>query len=177
MPKSRYEERREYYKRYYQKNRERILKRMKEYRRRNLERLRAYDRERYWKKRRLQRMEYERKRRFQMKYTVLRHYSKSDIPFCECCGEKRIEFLTIDHILGGGNKHRKQLGTGKGSKGFYKWLIENNFPDGYRVLCFNCNTALASYGYCPHKTPSKFQDENGYPRKEMLEKPLLKANK
>jgi hypothetical protein len=29
-------------------------------------------------------------------------------------------------------------------------LARNGFPDGYRVLCHNCNMALGQYGYCPH---------------------------
>src|SRR5262245_47553294 len=29
---------------------------------------------------------------------------------CACCGETHIEFLGIDHINGGGHKHRKEIG-------------------------------------------------------------------
>lgn len=65
---------------------------------------------------------------------------------CTCCGETRQEFLAIDHIDGGGNKHRKELGN----KSFYGWLIKNDYPAGFRVLCHNCNMALGCYGYCPH---------------------------
>lgn len=28
---------------------------------------------------------------------------------CACCGESREPFLAIDHIAGGGNKHRKEI--------------------------------------------------------------------
>ena len=28
---------------------------------------------------------------------------------CECCGETRYEFLALDHIYGGGTKHKKEL--------------------------------------------------------------------
>lgn len=65
---------------------------------------------------------------------------------CACCGEHRYEFLAIDHINGGGIRHRKQLKITK----IARWLARNGFPDGYRVLCHNCNMALGQYGYCPH---------------------------
>lgn len=71
---------------------------------------------------------------------------------CQCCGEVRLEFLTIDHIHGGGNKHRKQLGNGTA---FFVWLKENGFPkEDYRTLCMNCNWARGRYGYCPHEGES-----------------------
>jgi hypothetical protein len=69
---------------------------------------------------------------------------------CACCGENLIEFLTIDHINGGGNKHRRALRIGSGS-GFYCWLKKNNFPTGFQVLCHNCNIAKGHYGRCPHE--------------------------
>lgn len=67
---------------------------------------------------------------------------------CECCGEPRREFLAIDHIEGGGNKHRKQLR--RGGHGFHHWLRNNNYPSGFRILCHNCNSALGYYSRCPH---------------------------
>jgi hypothetical protein len=87
------------------------------------------------------------KERYQNKrYTCLAIYSEG-IPRCSCCGESIVEFLSIDHIEGGGNKLRKVQG---GSGGFYNWLIKNGFPEGFRVLCFNCNSSIGFYGYCPH---------------------------
>lgn len=68
---------------------------------------------------------------------------------CVCCGESASELLTLDHIGGGGNKHRKSLGVG--GVQFYLWLIKRGLPDGYRTLCFNCNAARGAYGYCPHE--------------------------
>jgi len=67
---------------------------------------------------------------------------------CACCGELRVEFLTIDHINGQGHQHRLRVGIGNH---FYEWLKRNNFPSGYRVLCYNCNCSLGHYGYCPHE--------------------------
>lgn len=79
---------------------------------------------------------------------VLQYYS-AQIPFCACCGEKEIKFLAIDHIEGGGNKHRKSVKSGSGSN-FYRWLLRNDFPKGFQVLCHNCNLAKGFYGECPH---------------------------
>ena len=74
---------------------------------------------------------------------VLQHYGGK----CTCCGEGHYEFLAMDHINGGGNKHRKQVGS---SVTFYRWLIKQNFPVEYQVLCHNCNMAKGFYGECPH---------------------------
>lgn len=68
---------------------------------------------------------------------------------CACCGEDHREFLCIDHIEGGGNKHRAEVG-GTGSV-FYAWLRRNGWPEGFRVLCHNCNQARGLYGACPHE--------------------------
>ena len=53
---------------------------------------------------------------------------------CVQCGESTPEFLQIDHIDGGGRRHRRSL-----SINFYAWLIKTRFPDGFQVLCANCN--------------------------------------
>lgn len=68
---------------------------------------------------------------------------------CACCGESCYEFLGIDHIDGGGGKHRKELL--KSGTHIYLWLKKNDYPDGYRVLCHNCNLAIGFYGACPHE--------------------------
>jgi hypothetical protein len=70
-------------------------------------------------------------------------------PICKCCGETELKFLSIDHINGGGSKHRKEYGVG-GGKGIYRWLAKNNYPPGFQVLCHNCNLAKGFYGSCPH---------------------------
>lgn len=68
---------------------------------------------------------------------------------CDCCGISELPFLNIDHIGGGGNKHRREVRTGA----IYKWLLDRNCPEGFRVLCFNCNLAIHQCGVCPHKDP------------------------
>lgn len=70
---------------------------------------------------------------------------------CNCCGESKIEFLTIDHVNNNGAEDRK-LHKDKTGSGMYRWLIKNNFPkDNYQLLCFNCNCAKGFYGVCPHQ--------------------------
>ena len=67
---------------------------------------------------------------------------------CECCGETEPLFLCIDHINGNGNKHRKEITNEK----IYAWLIRESFPDGFRLLCYNCNNGRErNGGLCPHK--------------------------
>jgi hypothetical protein len=70
---------------------------------------------------------------------------------CTCCGETTREFLTIEHIHGGGTKHRRDLhGT------LIRWLMKRDWPkEGFTLLCYNCNCARGFYGYCPHVSGSK----------------------
>ena len=74
---------------------------------------------------------------------------------CKCCGETIQEFLSIDHVDGGGNAHRREL-FGDDRKGsgyhFYAWLKKQGFPQGgFQLLCRNCNAAKSEYGVCPHQ--------------------------
>jgi hypothetical protein len=66
---------------------------------------------------------------------------------CECCGENTFEFLAIDHRYGGGRKEREKLSTAQ----IARKVINKNFPDEYRILCHNCNSAIGWYGKCPHQ--------------------------
>jgi hypothetical protein len=77
-----------------------------------------------------------------LKEDVIGYYSKGTMKCtnltCEVPnGARDIRALTIDHINGGGNKHRKQVGT-NGGLAFYYWLKRNNYPEGFQVLCCNC---------------------------------------
>lgn len=82
------------------------------------------------------------------KKIVFEHYAINGSIQCSCCGEGQIAFLTIDHIDGCGKELRKKQGNGSA---FYAWLIKNNFPIGYQILCYNCNNAKHKCGICPHK--------------------------
>jgi hypothetical protein len=72
--------------------------------------------------------------------------------YCLCCGEKHMEFLSIDHIGGTGAAHRREIGFNMHGNGLYRWLKARKFPKGYRVLCMNCNFSFGHAGYCPHGT-------------------------
>ena len=73
------------------------------------------------------------------KLEVLGHYGKDGKPVCTVCGESRVLCLTIDHINGGGMKHRKLVTGGSGGSRFYYWLKRQGYPEGYQTLCMNDN--------------------------------------
>lgn len=168
------EEQREYKRRYYLANREKLLAAVKArqeakheeylaYQRRNrVEKAEEYRaKSRAWKaankerhlesSRRYSRehaAEISEKRRAQrraLKQTVIDAYGGA----CACCGETALEFLTIDHVNGDGADHRRLLGSAQ-SRRLYEELVAEAFPAGFRALCFNCNSTLGFYGYCPH---------------------------
>jgi hypothetical protein len=83
------------------------------------------------------------------KLRVLCHYSEKEFnyeycdgrilktinyetPCCKECGYDDVRALSIDHVNEGGTVHRKEVG------GIYSYLIKNNLPEGYQVLCMNC---------------------------------------
>lgn len=84
---------------------------------------------------------------------------------CACCGETQFMFLSLDHINNDGAKHRRDIrsemlcATNKGNltrwfggEKMYKWLARREFPDGFQVLCMNCNFGKqVNGGICPHK--------------------------
>ena len=67
---------------------------------------------------------------------------------CACCGETIEAFLSLDHINNDGADHRRAVDRRK----IYKWLKVNGYPEGFQVLCMNCNFGKArNGGICPHK--------------------------
>lgn len=79
--------------------------------------------------------------RAKAKLEVMSHYSGGGTPRCALCPESvahEIPFLCIDHVDGGGNRHRDQIRR-RGAANFSLWLRSNGFPPGYRVLCHNHN--------------------------------------
>ena len=85
-----------------------------------------------------------------IKLTTLQAYGS----VCRCCGESEPVFLTFDHIEGGGAQHRRDEPLVK--KNIAKWLQQQNYPNGYQVLCFNCHKAKDAgpkhlQGRCPHE--------------------------
>jgi len=92
-------------------------------------------------------VDYNKKRRQKVRLLVLEKYSGSP-PYCLCCYEKQIKFLSIDHINGGGKNHRQEV-TGRA---FYEWLVKKRkSPKQFQVLCYNCNMAKGFYKICPHQ--------------------------
>lgn len=75
---------------------------------------------------------------------------------CACCGESRREFLSLDHIGGGGGKARRETGITGGIR-LYVVLRKQGYPSGYRILCHNCNQAVSHFDGCSH------------PRKDILD--------
>ena len=112
---------------YYQKNKERINNQCKSWNKKNAEV--------YIRMNRLKRLQ------------ALCGYGNK----CVCCGETTKEFLTFDHINGGGSKHRNVLKGKRAGYSYYKWIIDNNFPKELQILCHNCNQAKGLYGKCPHE--------------------------
>jgi hypothetical protein len=92
------------------------------------------------------------KRYYKIKLKVFEHYC-GGTPYCQCphCDVKEILFLTVDHINRDGNAHRKLIGDGAWN--LYWWLVRNNFPPGFQVLCYNCNYGRNKTvdGRCPHE--------------------------
>jgi len=123
---------------------------------------------------------------------VYSHYSKavsnSDVPVCACigCGEKHIEFLSLDHING-----RKSMNHGPHVKAekLCRRLIRDGYPKGIQILCANCNFAKSDMLFCPvheinfsllkdHGVPnwSGYADRNGKLFHKILQDRIRKQN-
>jgi len=92
------------------------------------------------------------------------HYSKihsnSDVPCCRCCGLKDYaEFLSLDHIAGKKEMDSEPELVKLGYSSNFKstslsvWIVKNNFPKGFQILCHNCNQAkgYSKDNKCPHE--------------------------
>ena len=95
-------------------------------------------------------------RRDEVRRKVYGHYGDA----CACCGETEPMFLSLDHTNNDGAEHRRELGydgNGKGaSSATLSWLKRNNYPEGFQVLCMNCNHGKArNGGVCPHNVLHK----------------------
>jgi hypothetical protein len=72
--------------------------------------------------------------RRQRKQKVIDHYSKGT-GCCARCGYKDLRALSVDHKASDGAARREE--QGKGSN-FYQWIVNNNYPEGFQILCMNC---------------------------------------
>jgi len=86
---------------------------------------------------------YNRKQRADDFSAILAHYGNS----CACCGEDEVAFLTTDHINNDGAAHRRSINR----RPLYRWIVKNGFPEGFQILCWNCNCAKGRVGVCPHE--------------------------
>lgn len=106
-----------------------VLEYRKQYRKDNRARLNSYNKELHAKAKQL----------------IFEHYGNK----CSCpkCPEVNPKFLTVDHINNDGYKLRKK----QGRYALYRWIINNNFPDTIRLMCWNCNSGRYwNEGICPH---------------------------
>ncbi len=76
-----------------------------------------------------------------LRAAVFDHYGRS----CACCGAT--ENLAIDHVNGDGPQHRAAAGIKTGTR-TYRWLVKNNFPDGFQTLCTPCNASKGAGASC-----------------------------
>lgn len=89
------------------------------------------------------RLRQERLHRKQNKEKVLGYYSKFLTPMCAICMFDDIRALSLDHVDNTGAEHRRKIG--RSSNRLYVWIIKNNYPSNFQVLCFNCQM-IKRYG-------------------------------
>ena len=87
-------------------------------------------------------------RNSKLRLQIIKYYSNG-VMVCGCCGESIVEFLTIEHTFG-----KKTNNKNYNSDGYhlYSWIVKKDYPNGFEILCYNCNCAKGKYGICPHKT-------------------------
>ena len=73
------------------------------------------------------------KYRLRHRLACIEHYSQGKNCCC-LCGTPDLDVLTIDHIDGGGHEHKRKVKNAYMPSVLYK----SNFPEGYRILCMNC---------------------------------------
>jgi hypothetical protein len=78
--------------------------------------------------------------RARVKMEVLTHYSQG-IPRCASCNFNDMRALQLDHIFNNGAEERREIFGNRFAAGtmFYRWVRQQNYPEGYQVLCANCN--------------------------------------
>ncbi len=72
-------------------------------------------------------------RQKELRNKVLVAYSDFGVPLCKQCGFGDVRALNIDHVENNGSTETRRAAV------LWLWLINNNFPSGYQVLCANCN--------------------------------------
>jgi hypothetical protein len=119
---------------------EKAIIRKREWDKKNKDYIKNYSRERYkstyvFKKDKI--LIYARNKNYNNRLEVIYWYSDG-LMKCNVCGETNYEFLAIDHINNDGYKHRRDE-LKKYSNNIINYCIINKFPEGYQILCHNCN--------------------------------------
>ena len=122
--KNYYKKHRDYFRNYYREHKEHINASAKNWQAKSRERFKEINKKAL------------RKRLTLLKEEVLTYYGGGKLA-CVKCSFDNIKALSIDHINGGGNQHRKKTKMSS-SYGFYGWLKSYNYPEGYQTLCMNC---------------------------------------
>lgn len=78
--------------------------------------------------------------RARVKKEVIGYYSKDKFE-CASCGFNDMRALQLDHIFNNGAEERIKIFGNRTAAGtmFYRWVRQQNYPEGYQVLCANCN--------------------------------------
>ena len=58
---------------------------------------------------------------------------------CRMCGQGDQDVLCVDHINDNGADHRRTDPRTNNGR-IWRWLMQNDYPTGFQILCFNCNT-------------------------------------
>ena len=116
---------------WYAENRGKVLQKQHDYYREKIS-LMTPEEKKEWNAYRLQ---IESRARAKLKGDVIRHYSNGTMT-CLWCGFGDIRALSIDHINGNGAKEKRDKNW-SGAK-FYVRLRQLGYPEGYQVLCMNC---------------------------------------
>lgn len=100
------------------------------------------------------------KKRYEtVRHDVVDHYGGR----CTCCGEGLFVFLAIDHKNNDGAEERRNFKQAKASDiTFLRWIQKRGYPDGYQILCHNCNWAKYKLGECNHLQLSPAEMEMYY---------------
>lgn len=91
---------------------------------------------------------YHKKRNAEIRQIVLMAYTKGNMPYCVCCNACHIDALALDHINGGGNKHRKSLSIDVYSYLYRHFKKTGKWLSGYQILCITCNWIKYTRGSC-----------------------------
>ncbi len=82
------------------------------------------------------------KQRQKRRLATITHYGGE----CVYCGISELIFLTIDHVDGNGKEHRKTEGNHICAVLRRHKAATGQYPTGFQVLCWNCNSAKHIHG-------------------------------